>query len=77
MPKAKDPVSIAQELSERLNTDHEFRVAFVKDPQAALASIGIRVTKERAVEIRESLTISLLEAAVARGGVVPFNYPWR
>jgi putative modified peptide len=68
------PLEIAQELTQRLNTDPEFRLEFVRNPRSALLKVGLKLDKREADEIRDSLTISLLEAAVQRGGVAPFGY---
>jgi hypothetical protein len=70
---AREPLEIAQELTKRLNADPEFRLRFVRDPKGALQELGLEMSEEEATQARDSLTISLLEAAVQRGGVVPFN----
>ena len=75
--ETREPLEIAQELTQRLNGEPEFRLEFVRDPRSALLRLGLDLPDEDAKEIRDSLTISLLEAAVQRGGVVPFEYPRR
>ena len=53
---------IAQELTQRLNTDENFRSLFVRDPKAAMAQLGFELDEEKARAIRENLAERLSEA---------------
>ena len=60
---ADDMRTVARELSRRLNTDRDFQERFAHDPQSALEEVGLKVDREKAEEIRNIMTASLLDAA--------------
>ena len=56
---AFDHARFARNLSQRLNTDPEFRNKLQEDPKSALAEYGLEIDDKKAALIRESLAAGL------------------
>ncbi len=39
----------------KLNTDHSFKAAFLRDPEASLDSAGVSISEKNAAELREDI----------------------
>jgi len=66
---------MAQELTQKLNSEQDFRRRLLDDPVKALAEIGLEVDKTRAEVIKKCMAASLLEAYAEDASVVPFIFP--